>query len=430
MPIDPRIALGVQPVQIQMPDPNAGMNALARAMQIKSFQQEQQANALKIDRQNKLMELTGATYAKPEDREEALLRGGFIKESADLTKNRVDAAKVQADTDKNKVDAAHKRVDAWGQIMGYVRQNPTAENATAAVQHLVSMGVLPAEMGQQALAGLQANPNPQAIAQFADMGFRAALSVKDQLAKFQTNNIGGQTITQGIDPVTGKATLVSAVQNTQSPDNAASVAATIRGQNLTDARARENAALTRQGLDLQRDAARTQVVETPEGVMLVDKATGQARPATANGKPLAGKPSAATEKELVGIRQQNSIVDGAIAAVQKTPSAFSMTRGMATMAGPIPESVAGRFDNDAERQARSYVFNNVSKVINERAGAAQSAQELARLRSFLPAETDNADQIVSKLQAFKTYLGDMEAGTRGGKSNSGATGGWSIQKVN
>jgi hypothetical protein len=125
-------------------------------------------------------------------------------------------------------------------------------------------------------------------------------------------------------------------------------------------------------------------------------------------------------------------VDGALEAVDKTPSAFSMGRGMATMAGPIPESVAGRFDNDAERQARSYVFNNVSKVINERAGAAQSAQELARLRSFLPAETDNADQIKSKLKAFKTYLSDMEAGTRGGSpaQSGGASGGWSIQKVN
>jgi hypothetical protein len=48
----------------------------------------------------------------------------------------------------------------------------------------------------------------------------------------------------------------------------------------------------------------------------------------------------------------------------------------------------------------------VSKVINERAGAAQSVQELSRLRSFLPAEMDDAKQIQDKLTAFETYLQD------------------------
>jgi hypothetical protein len=117
------------------------------------------------------------------------------------------------------------------------------------------------------------------------------------------------------------------------------------------------------------------------------------------------------QKEQMSINQQRAQVDGAIAAVKKTPSAFGMSRGLATMAGSIPESVAGRMDSDDERQARAFVFNNVSAVINERAGAAQSVQELARLRGFLPAETDNADQVLSKFEAFKAYLNEKERGT-------------------
>jgi hypothetical protein len=60
----------------------------------------------------------------------------------------------------------------------------------------------------------------------------------------------------------------------------------------------------------------------------------------------------------------------------------------------------------------------VSKVINERAGAAQSVQELSRLRSFLPAEMDSAKQIQDKLTAFETYLKDSRKAYSGGK-NSG-----------
>jgi hypothetical protein len=53
----------------------------------------------------------------------------------------------------------------------------------------------------------------------------------------------------------------------------------------------------------------------------------------------------------------------------------------------------------------------VSRVINERAGAAQSAQEMQRLRSFLPADTDNDIQITNKLKGFQSYLADLEKGT-------------------
>jgi hypothetical protein len=57
-------------------------------------------------------------------------------------------------------------------------------------------------------------------------------SVAEKLEKV---NRGGTT--DLIDPYSGK--VVSSMTNTQSPDSAASVAATIRGQNMTDARQRE-----------------------------------------------------------------------------------------------------------------------------------------------------------------------------------------------
>jgi hypothetical protein len=424
MALDSSIPLQVRPAQIESP-----VNALAQVLQVQGAQQQAELGRMKlaemqrgVERQNRLTSVLGGSYAKPEDLESALTKGGFLDEAMKYGKDRRENIKTEAEARTKRLEAAHKAIDIAGQAFGYVRQNPTPENAERTLQFLEANGIYDAAQVQQMREMVAANP--QNIAALADQAFRAALSAKDQLPKFETRNTGGSTDTLQIDPVTGKVGVAASVRNTISPDAALSAQTQRRGQDLTDARARD-------ANDAQKLAARTQVVETPEGVMLVDKGTGLARPAAQmSGKPLAGKPSATTEKELVGLRQQNSIVDGALAAVEKTPDAFSFGRGTATMAGAIPESIAGRFDSDEQRQARSYVFNNVSKVINERAGAAQSAQELARLRSFLPAETDNADQIKSKLKAFKTYLSDMETGTRGGKAAPAAGGGWGIQRVN
>jgi hypothetical protein len=155
-----------------------------------------------------------------------------------------------------------------------------------------------------------------------------------------------------------------------------------------------------------------QIYESSEGPLLVNTKAGTVAPLMgADGKPLSPKLSSEQSKDITAINQQRATIDGAIADVTKNKSAFSFGRGVAQNV-PYGESIAGRFEKPEDTQARAYVFNNVSSVIKERAGTAQSAQELQRLNSFLPATTDNADQIVSKLKGFKQYLKDLETGTR------------------
>jgi hypothetical protein len=250
MAINPEIALGIRRQPLESP-----INKMAQVLQLQGMRDEAALRQAGMQRQNKLLELMGGTYEKPEMREEALLQGGFVKEANDLTKNRVDALKVQADTDKNRIDAAHKRVDSWGQAMGFVRQNPTVENAQAAVQHLVTMGVMPQEMAQSAVASLQADPSPQGVARFADMGFRAALAAKDQLPKIEVRNIGGQTITQSVDAVSGTPTITGAVQNTQSPDAVLQAQTSTANNQRSVGAQMANAAATRAVADATRDAA-------------------------------------------------------------------------------------------------------------------------------------------------------------------------------
>lgn len=155
-----------------------------------------------------------------------------------------------------------------------------------------------------------------------------------------------------------------------------------------------------------------QVVETANGPMLINTRTGAAQTIMgAGGQPIAPKLTAEQSKDITSINQQYSTINGALDAVKATPTAFSFKRGMAQDL-PAGETIAGRMDKPEEAAARAYVFNNVSAVIKERAGTAQSAGELQRLNAFMPGPKDNATQIENKLNGFKTYLKDLEKGTR------------------
>ena len=154
-----------------------------------------------------------------------------------------------------------------------------------------------------------------------------------------------------------------------------------------------------------------QLVETANGPMLVNPYTGNATPIMANGKTLAPKLNPEQTKDIVGINQQRSTIQGAIDAVKENPKAFTFGRGLAQNL-PAGETIAGRYESPAATQARAYVFNNVSAVIKERAGTAQSASEMQRINSFMPSTKDNDKQIIAKLNGFNQYLNDLEKGTR------------------
>jgi len=154
-----------------------------------------------------------------------------------------------------------------------------------------------------------------------------------------------------------------------------------------------------------------QVVETANGPMIVNTRTGEATPIMAGGQPLTPKLGSEQSKDITAINQQKAVISSALQLVQDNPTAFSFVRG-AAVALPFGETIAGRTETSAETEARSAVFNIVSKVINERAGAAQSAQELKRLNAFLPSELDNAKKIEDKLKGFNKFLEEQEKGTR------------------
>lgn len=248
------------------------------------------------------------------------------------------------------------------------------------------------------LAEIQKLGNPDAIKQWASGHVIEADKMLPKFQEFSTPGGGKQIGT--VNPLTGTFTATTTMGAEMSPYERARI-----GQ--------ENQRLAQEatGVVYQEDA-NGNVVALPSKLKKGEVPTARVAVAPGGGfQPLQGKPSEAVGKEQMSINQQRAIVKGAIEAVDATPSAFSMTRGM------TPEAIGGRFSSSEENQARSYLFNVVSGVIKERAGTAQSAAEADTLRRFLPVETDDAKVIKDKMLAFDKYLSAKESGTtkkRGG----------------
>lgn len=244
----------------------------------------------------------------------------------------------------------------------------------------------------------QLGGNPEAIKQWAAGHVIEADKMLPKFQEFSTPGGGKQLGT--VNPLTGAFTANKTMAPALSPYEQARI-----GQ--------ENQRLAQEatGVVYQEDA-NGNVIALPSRLKKGEVPTARVAVAPGGGfQPLQGKPSEAVGKEQMSINQQRAIVKGAIDAVDATPSAFSMTRGM------TPEAIGGRMASSDENQARSYLFNVVSGVIKERAGTAQSAAEADTLRRFLPVETDTAPVIKDKMLAFDKYLLAKETGTtkkRGG----------------
>lgn len=172
------------------------------------------------------------------------------KSMLDRKKTTADIAKTQGEADSKKLADAQKRLEVAGQAFGFVRDNPTIESAQAAILGLLQAGVYDENGAQAAWARVQSNPTPEGIRALATQAFQQALSAKEQLPQYFNQNRGGTYAVVGVNPVTGAATDAQSAPITQSADNAATNArivaegaanraVTMRGQNLTDARARD-----------------------------------------------------------------------------------------------------------------------------------------------------------------------------------------------
>jgi hypothetical protein len=133
--------------------------------------------------------------------------------------------------------------------------------------------------------------------------------------------------------------------------------------------------------------------------------------------PKPAKMTASDEKALSENVRAVASVQAALTAVDKNPNAFGMAKGAPQLLpgalGTISQAARDKRISSDDLAARSMVYNNISQIIKERAGTAQSTGEMKRLNSFLPSDLDDARAIKAKFTAFQQYLAEQGASIQG-----------------
>jgi hypothetical protein len=233
MPIDPRIALGVRPLQVEQP-----VNLLSQAMNLQGLQQrnalgDMQLQDARRSRENEaaLGEAYRQAYGQDGKLDQNALmlnlaRSGLGSRIPGLQKQLLDTENARLTGLKTTADTAKANAE-------------TANKALATQRDMLTLVRTPEQFAQW-VDGMYTNPATASVAQ----SFGTPEQVKSriptdpqQFATFlQQNAMGMDKFIQNQTSVRGQD--LSA--QTSRANNANTVAATMRGQNMTDARSRES----------------------------------------------------------------------------------------------------------------------------------------------------------------------------------------------
>lgn len=229
----------VKPVAIEQP-----LNALANVLTVANARQQYDENALKLDssrqemaRQNALAQILGRgdfNPQTPQGQAELYRAGGvpgaqkYMKDQADIDKVKADAMKTGVETEKLQIEKNFKKLELMGQLMGGVRDQASYDQMRAQAAKIPE------------LADLAPNMPPIYDPQAIEIGQQKAMSVKDRLEARHKELTLAETGRHNLS--TEKISVDNNIRtnDTSRANNQASVGATIRGQNMTDARSRES----------------------------------------------------------------------------------------------------------------------------------------------------------------------------------------------
>lgn len=322
------------------------------------------------------------------------------KAEADIGKVGADTAKTQFGTSEDKRKAAIQQVAALN----------SPDEAIQLLNQQVTAGAIPMQAAQALERMVRSDPKWQV---------RLVLGIndpKEMLAALQPHmqNAGGALVNtnplagptgQGAPtaiPITQSADN-AATQATSRANNAAQVAATMRGQTLVDARSRE-------ANSLQREASAT--VYDPERGVLINKGTGMARPAaTMDGKPIGGKDKPLNDTQakalLFGTRMQEAEKAFSRLVGQGVDQRGMLKRTAEGVADLVPfmgdklADTAGTLTNwtqsPEQQQVEQAQRDFLNAVLRRESGAAIGASEFANaVKQYFPQPGDSPAVIQQK----------------------------------
>lgn len=388
-------SIPLQARSFQLPDP---LEQHARFMQLQTMQQAADERVRAENERTQAQQIYADRSATPDDIERRLL-GISPAQSYAYSKNRRendklinDTRKAKAGAEKDEFETEIKKLEYGAQLLKSANDQRSWTYMRDEFVRLRGDAKAPDGSSLADRIPLQFDPETR------DLMGRTTMTKMQELQDLRAQQTNAQTVVRDTNTARHQSvTEVETARNNREQNTISRGNLGVAGGNLQVSRDRLN-------FDMANPPMHA--IDTAQGPMLYDaRGRTPTRPLLdAQGKPLPPKQPDSVRKEVLDIDAQFNAIDGALRAVTETPSAFGVMRGMATKAGDITEAIANRRASNDEIQARSFVFNNVSKIINERAGAAQSKQELARLRGFLPADLDNDTVIAAKLSGFKQYL--------------------------
>lgn len=236
-------------------------NVLAKQMQIKAQQQQYDDNAFKLQQdretsqqQNALAQFMSTNPNLNDPATQAKLYGFGMKPAQTYMKNQSDIDKTKSETNAKAIETQIKKIGMYKDALDTV-QTPQDMVRWYAAQFrdpdtksfMESKGTL-----EDMVKSI-----PQTPEEFRNYLPRVALGMtkytEQNAPKYFTNNLGDRTVTIGVEGMTGKATQVNSSANGQSPDNKATVGASMA-----------NAAATRDVATATRDAAKTTANQATE----------------------------------------------------------------------------------------------------------------------------------------------------------------------
>jgi hypothetical protein len=427
MPIDPSIIMGIKPASFVTPDP---IEQYSKGLALKGLLGQQELQGLQTQQAKLGLADEAATRdaykasGGDNDRLRALLQGGGqYKALQTLDKLMLDAEAKRAAIDKDRAQAGSAKAQTLERSLQTHREQLTNVNDPQSAAAWVRSGYADAALApimskagavDDVIARIPTDP-----AGFAEWKQRNALGIAkfEEMQNTNTQNQLGRNVTTRGQDMTDARTR---------EEGAAGRAVTIRGQDMTDARSRELA-----------DQGKTQVVQNADGTTtLVNKNTGVARVVVdESGNPAKGKlPMTESQGKATGMAMRAQKAHDLLTELEdagtKTPSLIKQgVEGTPLIGGALGMAANALAASPAQQRVEQAQRDFVNAALRVESGAAISESEFNNARKqYFPQPGDDKKTIEQKRRNRETEIASLKMqGGPGAKTiipNTGASGNW------
>jgi hypothetical protein len=336
---------------------------------------------------------------------------GMQKSFADANESEAKLAGTRANTDKTQQEMLYQGLKETNGVISSLLARPdvTDNDVMGEMGRLVRIGAFnaqaahskmtPDQYAQELLSTMPVG-NPGGLRKWlVQQGMQAmdaSKRVELALPKYNEQDRGG-TINEGtVDQLTGTRTAGTNITKTNTPGEVLTASTQRRGQNMSDGRAREFN-------NIQREAAQSQVVETPQGYAVINKGAADARPVRMDtGQPVLGKDSSAAKNAAMA-RNMTDVIPYARTLLKSGPTASGAGAQADKIAGYIgmplkSKDVAGQLET-----LGGWMTSNVPRFEGP-----QGVQDVVIYQQMAGTVGDRTKSISERLDALDTVQKLME----------------------